>query len=161
MNHLLLKLPALALLVVAGCTQSSSSDEPPAEARLTPNTRMPEPVNLKANVPPRAVEVARNVGGLTYEAETDGTMYLYDLQANQRVATFNVQTGQTLRVAGTANRITLDGNELSHEASLSPAKTYIVYVLGVGGPSQSSAAPASNNRPRFSIPVEVEDVASE
>ncbi len=165
MNTLLrLILPTAAALLLTGCAAQDNASDAVAETDSQPtqnvqsagNSQRAETVNLKVNVPPQAEQVVSEVGGLTYKSDKTGTLYLYDSQANQLVSTFNVQRGQTLRVAGTANRITLDGNEINHDARLSPGKTYVVYLLETGR-SQSSAAPSDGNRQRFSIPVELEE----
>ncbi len=76
------------------------------------NATMAEPMNLMSGIPPTAEEVARGKGSLAYTSDKGGMVYLYDLMANDVVATFHVEPSQTLRVAGESGRATLAGNNI-------------------------------------------------
>ena len=126
-------------LALAGCAASGnqSGDD---EAAAATATREP-PLNLRAGVPPTAVEEVTGTNSLDYTAEEMGTLYLYDRNANQMIGQVHVEPGQRLLVSGEAGRATLGGNELATSGSIRRGRTYTVYLLPTGQgeqPAQSS-----------------------
>lgn len=105
----------LSLSVTAGC-QSSGGGEG--------GGGMP-----KAGLPPSAERVAEGSGQLTYTAEEQGRVFLYDVNQDRVVGRYEMRRGQRLAVDAAAGRATLDGNEVS-VGELKAGGSYRVYFIG-------------------------------
>lgn len=117
-----------ATLLLTGCASGSNAD------RNAASTGTP-PVNLRVGIPPQAKEVAQGKGSVSYEAQGSGQVYVYDLNANDTVGTYNVREGEELIIAARAGRATLASNELKI-GELSGGRTYVLYYLPLGqGPT--------------------------
>lgn len=84
---------------------------------------------------PRELRNARRVesgqGSLNYNAQDDGTVYVYDRSSQEIVYQGEVERGQRLRMSADDNAITLDGQNRGAQAQrknrLYPNHTYDIY----------------------------------
>ena len=118
-------LAAGGVLLVVGCQSGAGASAEESEAAAL----KPED-NIRAGLPPDAQEMTSGRGTITYAAHENGTVYLYDLNANAVVGTYHdVAEGDTLRVSGSSQRATLNGNEVVTTTGLRANRTYIVYLV--------------------------------
>lgn len=101
-------------------------------------------VNLRAGVPSAAREVAQGKESLTYRAQGDGQVYVYDVSANRIIGNYNVAEGQELIVAPRAGRATLASNELVI-GELRGNREYVLYFLPFGDGPTYQLTPTNRN----------------
>lgn len=82
-------------------------------------------VETTSRVPASAKVVAQGSGrDLSYEANDDGRIYLYDASNDRLVNSWDVKDGQRLTVSPENNAISLEGRQISSSTRLSSRTNY-------------------------------------
>jgi hypothetical protein len=82
-------------------------------------------VDTMSRVPSSAEVVAEGRGrDLSYKADDDGRVYLYDASNNQLVNSWDVKSGQRLTVSPDNNAISLEGRAISSSTKLNSRTSY-------------------------------------
>ncbi len=82
-------------------------------------------IDTTSRVPSSAEVVAEGSGrDLSYKADDDGRVYLYDASNNQLVNSWDVKSGQRLTVSPDNDAISLEGRAISSSTKLNSRTSY-------------------------------------
>ena|SRR5687767_1934117 len=113
----------LACAVLAGCEVFNGDDD---DDDVSGSERIGQSDSGAGGVPSTANRVQEGRGELSYKAEDDGTVYLYDADARTHLDTQRVRRGQRYTIDPTRSIATLDGKTV-WDRTMNPRHTHRLY----------------------------------
>ena len=114
----------LACLVLGGCEMFEKDTDEDNDSRGS--ERIGRSDTGAGGVPSTANRAEEGRGELSYRAEDDGTVYLYDADARTHLDTQRVRRGQRYTIDPTRSIATLDGKTV-WDRTMNPKHTHRIY----------------------------------
>jgi hypothetical protein len=116
----------LACTLLAGCEVFQGDDDDDDDRGTDRIGRTDRRTDTTTGVPATASRVEEGRGELSYRAEDDGTVYLYDADGRLHLDTQRVKRGQRYTIAPDRDVATLDGR-IVWDRDMDPKHTHRIY----------------------------------
>jgi len=116
----------LVCILLGGCEVFQGDDDDDDDRGTSGSDRIGRTDQTDSGVPSTANRVKEGRGELSYAAEDDGTIYLYDSDSRTHLDTQKVRRGQRYTIDPSRSIATLDGKTV-WDRTMNPRNTHRIY----------------------------------